>query len=115
MDEESHIKGSVKAWRAAFPAASAVNVRWREDVVDADLRFMCAAANCDDGTLTFVHLRVIYTLGMSDCNQKTRPLYICVEFIRFTCVAATSNAAQSLKSFQLLGLHGCYVLQVEVK
>jgi hypothetical protein len=36
MDYESHIKGSVKAWRAAFPVARAVSVWGRQDIVDAD-------------------------------------------------------------------------------
>ena len=31
-----HIKGSVKAWRAAFPVARSVNVSKRSDIVDAD-------------------------------------------------------------------------------
>ena len=36
MDAMSQIKGSVKAWRAAFPCARAVNVLVRDDIVDAD-------------------------------------------------------------------------------
>ena len=52
MDAETRIKGSVKAWRASFPCARAVNVSKRRDIVDADFVHIrgdarVAAAYCD--------------------------------------------------------------------
>ena len=47
MDARLKIKGSVRAWRAAFPVARAVNVSYRRDIVDAD----------------FVHIRVMHGCG----------------------------------------------------
>ena len=79
---ESRIRGSVRAWRAAFPVARKVNVSYRDDIVDADFVHIRSDArvrlhtvhmrNCKRVTdAAFVHLRGIHTLGMSDCNQTT--------------------------------------------
>ena len=76
MDAKSHIKGSVKAWRAAFPVARAVNVSKRNDIVDADFVHIRGDARvrlhtvdmvwCHNVTdAAFVHLRGIHTLDMS--------------------------------------------------
>ena len=55
-DAVSKVKGSVKAWRAAFPEARLVNVSERDDIVDAD----------------FVHIRGdararLHTVDISRC------------------------------------------------
>ena len=83
MDAESHITGSVKAWRAAFPHARADNVSDREDIVDADFVHIRGDARvrlhtvnmmwgCKSVTdAAFVHLRGIHTLHISHCNQAT--------------------------------------------
>jgi hypothetical protein len=82
MDAESQIKGSVKAWRAAFPCARAVNVSWHGDIVDADFVHIRGDARarlhtvnmgyCDSVTdAAFVHLRGIHTLDMVCCSQDT--------------------------------------------
>jgi len=82
MDAESHIKGSVRAWRAAFPVARAVNVSQRNDIVDTDFvhirgdaRMRLHTVNmrlCENVTdAAFVHLRGIHTLYMAGCNQAT--------------------------------------------
>ena len=82
MDEESIIKGSVKAWRAAFPVARAVNVSGRNDIVDADFVHIRGdkrvrlhtvnMRNCKSVTdAAFVHLRGIQKLNMNCCNQMT--------------------------------------------
>ena len=60
MDVKSKIKGSVKAWRAAFPVARSVNVSHRRDIVDAD----------------FVHIRGdarvrLHTVHISNCLSVT--------------------------------------------
>jgi hypothetical protein len=60
MDAESQISGSVKAWRAAFPCARAVNVSKRNNIVDAD----------------FVHIRGdawvrLHTVNMGYCDSVT--------------------------------------------
>ena len=82
MDKKSKIKGSVRAWRAAFPVARVVNVSLRRDIVDADFVhirgdarvrlhsvYMDGCKRVTDGA--FVHLRGIHTLYMSCCNQVT--------------------------------------------
>jgi hypothetical protein len=82
MDVRSRIRGSVRAWRAAFPVARAVNVSLRNDIVDADFVHirgdarvrlhtvnMCFCKRVTDAA--FVHLRGIHKLYMSDCNQTS--------------------------------------------
>ena len=82
MDDKSKIKGSVKAWRASFPAARAVNISDRNDIDDADFVHIRGDArvrlhtvdmnNCQSVTdAAFVHLRGIHTLWMIGCNQAT--------------------------------------------
>ena len=82
MDKESKIKGSVKAWRKAFPYARVVNVSWRQDIVDADFVHIRGDArvrlhtvkmwHCGSVTdAAFVHLRGIHALNMSGCDQAT--------------------------------------------
>jgi hypothetical protein len=76
MDVKSRIRGSVKAWRAAFPCARAVNVAGRRDIVDADFVHIRGDARarlhtvnmgwCNSVTdAAFVYLRGIHTLDMS--------------------------------------------------
>ena len=96
MDAKSVIKGSVEAWRAAFPAARAVNVSEmnkdgkaddfpvgrRKHIVDADFVHIRGDARAQLHTVNmtlcltvtdaaFVHLRGIDTLSMWGCNQAT--------------------------------------------
>ena len=65
MDANSRITGSVKAWRAAFPVARAVNVSERQDIVDAD----------------FVHIRGdarvrLHTVDMRWCRSVTDAAFV---------------------------------------
>ena len=82
MDSKSQIKRSVKAWRAAFPVARAVNVSERNDITDEDFvhirgdaRVRLHTVDIDGCTMVtyaaFIHLRGIHTLNMSGCNQET--------------------------------------------
>ena len=82
MDSRSPIKGSVRAWRAAFPVARAVNVSERNDIVDADFVHIRGDARVRLHTVNmwdckrvtdaaFVHLCGIHTLEMWGCNQAT--------------------------------------------
>ena len=79
---KSRIRSSVRAWRAAFPVARAVNVSDRRDIVDADFVHIRGDArvrlhtvdmwNCKSVTdAAFLHLRGIHTLFMDGCNQAT--------------------------------------------
>jgi hypothetical protein len=79
-DDNSHIKVSIKAWRAAFPVARVVNVSKRDDIVDADFVHIRGDARvrlhavdmskCPNVTdAAFVHLRGIRGFFMSSCNQ----------------------------------------------
>jgi hypothetical protein len=81
MDAESVINGSIKAWRAAFPCARAVNVVERA-LVDADFVHIRGDARVRLHTVdlsmcvnftdaAFIHLRGIHTLNMSYCRQAT--------------------------------------------
>ena len=88
MDAESHIKGSVKAWRAAFPCARAVNVSYRYDIVDdadfvhirGDARVRLHTvdmAHCYNVTdAAFTYLRGIHTLDMSWCREITDAAFV---------------------------------------
>ena len=83
MDDDSRIKGSIKAWRAAFPAARTANVSGRFDLVDADfvhirgdvqqvrLHTVIMCNCCEITDAAFVQLRGIHTLDMSCCYQKS--------------------------------------------
>jgi hypothetical protein len=83
MDDDSRIKGSIKAWRAAFPAARTANVSGRFDLVDADFVHIRGDAQqvrlhtvimcncCEITDAAFVQLRGIHTLDMSCCYQKS--------------------------------------------
>ena len=82
MDKESKIKSGVKAWRKAFPYARAVNVSWRQDIVDADFVHIRGDArvrlhtvemwSCRSVTdAAFMYLRGIHALNMSNCTQAT--------------------------------------------
>jgi hypothetical protein len=79
---ESRVSGSVRAWRAAFPVARAVNVWNRSDIVDADFVHIRGDARVRLHTVNmmhckrvtdaaFVHLRGIHTLNMIGCKQAT--------------------------------------------
>ena len=80
MDKNSKIKGSVRAWRAAFPYARAVNVTNRDNLVDEDFVHIRGDARVRLHTVrmrrctrvtdaAFVYLRGIHTLDMSRCSQ----------------------------------------------
>ena len=81
MDAKSVIKGSLRAWRAAFPVARAVNISQRNDIVNADFEHIRGPRGIHtldmsycrlSTTITdaaFVHLRGIHTLNMSYCNR----------------------------------------------
>ena len=84
MDEKSRIRGILRAWRAAFPTARAVNVMWRRDIVDSDffvyirggpavmrLHIVYLSGCRRVMNSAFVHLRGIQKLDMSWCNQAT--------------------------------------------
>ena len=82
LDIDSRIKGSVSAWRTAFPVARAVNVSYRYDLDDADFahirgdaRVRLHSVNMDGcravTDAAFIHLRGINTLYMYSCNQET--------------------------------------------
>ena len=96
MEARSHIKGSLKAWCAAFPAARAVNVseynkdgsdddfpvRRQRPIVDSDFVNIRGDARARLHTVVmseckrvtdaaFVHLRGIQWLYISRCNQAT--------------------------------------------
>jgi hypothetical protein len=80
MDSVSRIRGSIKKWRTAFPCARAVNVKYRNDIVDADFVHIRGDARVRLHTVimwgclsvtdaAFVHLRGIHTLNMFSCYQ----------------------------------------------
>ena len=82
MDFVTYLGGDLKVWREAFPAARAVNVSDRRDLVDSDFVHIRGDArarlhtvnmmSCSGVTdAAFVHLRGIHTLNMSRCNQAT--------------------------------------------
>ena len=79
---ESRIKSSLRAWRADFPAVLAVNVSFRNDIVDSGFVHIRGdvlvrshtvdTSKCHSVTgAAFVHLRGIHTLRMSQCEQMT--------------------------------------------
>ena len=107
MDAESVIKGSIEAWRAAFPAARAVNVKAgyggrRKPIVDSDFVHIRGDArarlhtvnmfNCWQITdAAFVHLRGIQSLVMAYCDQ----------------IVITDAAFVNLRGIQVLIMDGC--------
>ena len=109
MDAESKIKGSLRARRAAFPAARAVNVSNRADLVDTVFVHICGRVRAFRGkaptrlhTLNtmrcgsvaeaaFGHLRGIQSLNMSYCNQVT----------------ITDTAFVHLRGIHTLDMSGC--------
>ena len=123
MDRKSLIKGSVKAWRAAFPCACAVNVKGRQDIVDADFVHIRGDASERLHTLimqgcktvtdaAFVHLRGIYILDMSDCSQVTITDADFVHLRGIHCLMLNSCNQQTISDvafFHLSGIHGLYM------
>ncbi len=82
MDAETRISGNLEKWRKIFPYARAVNVSYREDVVDADFVHIRGDARVQLHTVNiskclevtdaaFVHLHGIHTLNMGGCSQET--------------------------------------------
>ena len=123
---ESRVKGSVRAWRAAFPVARAVNVSYRDDIVDADFVHIRGDARVRLHTVNmwsckrvtdaaFVHLRGIHTLDMTGCNQATitdsafihlrgiHTLYM----IGCNQVTITDSAFIHLRGIHTLNMRGC--------
>ena len=83
------ITGCLRAWRAAFPAARAVNESGRVDIIKLDFVHIRGDARAQlytvnmmqchrDEDAAFVHLRGIHTLNMSYCNQATITDIACV-------------------------------------
>ena len=122
MDAESRIKGSVKAWRAAFPCARAVNVSQRRDIVDADFVHIRGDAHvrlhsvninrCSNVSgSAFAHLRGIHTLDMSDCRQVTDAAFENLRGIHTfnisRCHQVTDAAFEYLQGTHTLNVSGC--------
>ena len=82
MDAESMIKGSLEMWRVAFPAARAVNVSCRYNLVDSNFVHIRCNARAQLHTMNmswcrkvsdaaFVHLHGIKDLDLQCCDQAT--------------------------------------------
>ena len=125
MDNVSWIKGNIKAWRAAFPCARAVNVSKRDDIVDADFvhirgdaRVRLHTVNLSDCTAitdaAFVHLRGIHTLNIGGCKQITDAAFTYLSGIHTLnmcfCNQATitDNAFVHLRGIHTLDMSYCY-------
>jgi hypothetical protein len=126
MDARSHIVGSVKKWRAAFPVARAVNVSGRIDIVDADFVHIRGDARvrlhtvimwqCNRVTdAAFVHLRGIHTLDMRGCNQTTitdsafihlRGIHT-LDMSRCNQATITDSAFTHLRGIHTLDMNSC--------
>jgi hypothetical protein len=116
-------KGSLTKWRAAFPAARAVNVSGRRDLVDADFVHLAGIhtldmSGCDQAAITdgaFAHLRGIHTLDMSGCCQATITdgAFVYLRGIHTLdmgyCSQATITdcAFAHLRGIHTLNMHGC--------
>ena len=124
MDAESRIKGSVKAWRAAFPVARAVNISHRNDIVDADFVHIRGdarvrlhtvdVAGCQRVTdAAFVYLRGIHTLDMSYCRRITDAAFVHLRGIHTLnmtlCLqdTITDAAFVHLRGIHALDMRGC--------
>ena len=109
MDDESHIKGNIEAWRASFPCARAVNVSGRGDIVDADFVHIQRDVRLQTvkmrgcgvlvQVLAFVHLREIHTLNMSGCRQATN----------------TDAAFMHLRGIHTLNIEDCNQMNITTK
>ena len=123
---DSRVRGSVRAWRAAFPVARAVNVSQRDDIVDADFVHIRGDArvrlhtvnmwNCKRVTdAAFFHLRGIHTLEMWGCNQATitDAAFICLRGIHTLYMGScnqttiTDSAFIHLRGIHTLDMSGC--------
>ena len=93
MDTMTRIRCSVKAWGAAFPCARAVNVLWRQDMVDSDFVHIRGDARVRLHTViisrcsrvtdaAFVHLRGIHTLNMKFCSRFTDASFVRHELLQ---------------------------------
>ena len=122
MDEKSHITGSIRAWRAAFPVARAANVSYRSDIVDEDfvhirgdvrvrlhtVRMWCCKSVTD---AAFVYLRGIHTLDMIGCNQATitDSAFIHLRGIHTLYISGCNQATDSA-FIHLRGIHTLYMI-----
>ena len=77
LDVETHITGSLAAWRACFPGARAANVDWRADLTDADFAQLAGVKKLNMFRCTRItdaglaHLTGIHTLDMDGCTGIT--------------------------------------------
>ena len=126
MDSKSKIKGSVKAWRAAFPVARAVNVSKRNDIVDEDFVHIRGDARVRLHTVyiegckrvtdaAFIRLRGIHRLDMDNCNQETitDAAFIHLRGIHTLFMVGCNQATVTdaafvhLRGIRLLFMNGC--------
>ena len=99
-DSSTPITGSLRAWRACFPAARAAKLQGRSDVdpcfllkrgdINPEGMFFCWQSIITDAD--FVHLRGIHTLDMTDCIQE----------------GITDAAFAHLRGIHTLDMSGCY-------
>ena len=131
MDAESIIRGSLMAWRAAFPAARAVNVTEgyvgrRKPIVDEDFVHIRGDARARLHTVdmrecirvtdaAFVHLRGIQSLNMVYCNPSTitdaafvhlRGIHI-LDMSKCNQATITDAAFMNLHGIHTIGMGGC--------
>ena len=62
LDDNSRIRGSVQAWRAAFLCARAVNVSLRNDIIDSNFVHIRGDARVRLQTVDMARL-VVYSLS----------------------------------------------------
>ena len=124
MDDKSRIKGSVKAWRASFPCARAVNVSGRNDIVDADFVHIRGDTRVRLHTVdmnmclkvtdaVFLNLRGIHTLKMRYCKQITNAAFVHLRGIQYLDIhmcdkeTTTDAAFVHLRGIHTLKMWGC--------
>ena len=138
MDARSIIKGSLRAWRDAFPAASTVNVSElnkdgsqlhyfavgrREPMVDSDfvhiqgdvrarlhtVNIMCCSGVTD---AAFMHLRGIHMLSMACCNQLTITDAVFMHLRGIQRLSMSFCIQTTITDAAFLHLHGIQTLRI---
>jgi hypothetical protein len=103
MDAETRVIGDISRWRAAFPAARAVNISYRKYLGIKDLKYIRGSARLHTVNMSgcralldsaFKHLQGIHTLIMDDCVWRIKPGHTDVAFTH-------------LKGIQKLSMRNC--------
>ena len=117
VDAETHITGSLAAWRACFPGARGADVDWRADLTDADFAHLAGVKRLSMRGCTGVtnaglaHITGVHALNMSLCTRVTDAGFAHLRGIRTLdmsgCTGITDAGLAHLRGIHTLRMFRC--------